>query len=45
MERYVRSCGWQYDGGGFYISGTATLINTNVYKNRGDSVCSHLNFP
>ena len=29
--------GWQ-DGGGLYISGTATLTNTNVYANRADDV-------
>ena len=30
--------GWQY-GGGLYISGTATLTNTNVYANQADNVC------
>ena len=30
--------GWQA-GGGLYISGTATLINTNVYKNQAGGVC------
>ena len=27
-------------GGGLYIVGTATLTNTNVYKNQADTVCS-----
>jgi len=31
---------WQ-DGGGLYISGTATLTDTNVYKNQAE-VCSHV---
>ena len=31
--------GWQY-GGGLYIDSTATLINTNVYSNQADYVCS-----
>ena len=30
--------GWQ-DGGGLYIIGTATLVNTNVYDNRAKTVC------
>ena len=30
---------WQ-DGGGLYIAGTATLTDTNVYKNQADEVCS-----
>ena len=30
--------GWQ-DGGGLYISGTATLTNTNVHANRAAYVC------
>ena len=39
--------GWQGGGGGLYIDGTATLINTNVYANMGDGrrccwVCSSL---
>ena len=31
-------------GGGLYITytGTATLINTNVYSNQAASVCLHL---
>ena len=32
LERYVCAHGWQ-DGGGLYITGTATLTNTNVYSN------------
>ena len=31
--------GWQV-GGGLFISGTATLINTNVYANQAGWVCS-----
>ena len=34
----TRAHGWQ-DGGGLYIYGTATLINTNVYKNQAGGVC------
>ena len=30
--------GWQ-DGGGLYISGTATLTNARVYSNQAGSVC------
>ena len=33
--------GWQ-DGGGLYVTGTATLTDTNVYKNQADRVCSRL---
>ena len=29
------TAGWQY-GGGLYISGTATLTNTNVYENQAE---------
>ena len=34
--------GWQDSGGGLYIRGgaTATLTDTNVYKNQAGSVCS-----
>ena len=33
--------GWQeFDGGGLYISGTATLTNTNVFENQAGDVCS-----
>ena len=39
LERYVCAHGWQ-GGGGLYIIGTATLINTNVYANQAGSVCS-----
>ena len=38
--RWNLACGWQ-DGGGLYISGTATLTNTNVYTNQASDVCSH----
>ena len=38
--RWNLACGWQ-DGGGLYISGTATLTNTNVYTNQAYDVCSH----
>ena len=34
---------WQY-GGGLYITGTATLTNTNVHDNQG-YVRSPFNFP
>ena len=37
----LRICahGWQ-SGGGLLIEGTATLINTNVYSNQANYVCS-----
>ena len=35
----MRARGWQH-GGGLFISGTATLINTNVYANQAGDVCS-----
>ena len=39
MERHVLGfCGLQ--GGGLFIYGTATLINTNVYSNQADYVRS-----
>ena len=37
----TRAHGWQ-DGGGLYVTGTATLTDTNVYKNQADRVCSRL---
>ena len=39
MERYVLVF-FYLQGGGFFISGTATLTNTNVYKNQGYDVRS-----
>ena len=39
LERYACSRGWQ-GGGGLHIDGTATLINTKVYSNQADDVCS-----
>ena len=36
----TRAHGWQ--GGGLFMSGTATLTNTNVYSNQADEVCSPL---
>ena len=38
MERYVLGFGLQ--GGGLFISGTATLTNTNVYSNQAAGVRS-----
>ena len=39
MERYA--FGYVVlQGGGLYISGTATLTNTNVYSNTASNVCS-----
>ena len=38
MERYV--LGFCLQGGGLYISGTATLTNTNVYSNEAGDVRS-----
>ena len=35
---------WQA-GGGLYITGTATLSDTNVYANEAGYVCSPLNRP
>ena len=43
----TRAHGWQ-GGGGLYILGTATLINTNVYANEAagyDGVCSPFDVP
>ena len=41
MECYALAC-FGLQGGGFYIRGTATLINSNVYENAAisKSVCS-----
>ena len=41
VPRWNVACarGWQ-DGGGLLIWGTATLTDTNVYKNRATEVCS-----
>ena len=39
MERYALVC-FYLQGGGLYIVGTATLINTNVYSNTAKYVCS-----
>ena len=39
MERYVLGFGLQ-GGGGLYITGTATLTNTNVYSNQATLVRS-----
>ena len=41
MKRYVLVF-FYLQGGGFFISGTATLTNTNVYSNTADSVPAHL---
>ena len=41
LERYARAHGWQH-GGGLYIEGKATLINTNVYANHAFYVCARL---
>ena len=38
MERYALVF-FYLQGGGLYISGTATLTNTNVELNRAISVC------
>ena len=43
MERYTLGCALQ--GGGLYISGTATLTNTNVYSNEANRVCSPCSCP
>ena len=40
MERYVLGFGLQ-GGGGLYITGTATLTNTNVYSNQATLVRAH----
>ena len=37
MERYALVF-FYLQGGGFYITGTATLTNTNVYSNEADYV-------
>ena len=39
MERYALVF-FYLQGGGLYISGTATLTNTNVYSNNASNVCS-----
>ena len=38
MKRYALVC-FYLQGGGLYIVGTATLINTNVYSNEASNVC------
>ena len=35
LERDARAHAWQ-NGGGLYIAGTATLINSNVYANEAE---------
>ena len=37
MKRYALVC-FYLQGGGLYIVGTATLINTNVYSNEASNV-------
>ena len=39
MERYVLVL-FGLQGGGLRIDGTATLINTDVYSNEAEYVCS-----
>ena len=39
MERYAFGY-FGLQGGGLYIDGMATLINTNVYSNQAGEVCS-----
>ena len=41
LENVTCTHGWQGGGGGLCIDGTATLINTNVYANKGE-VCTFL---
>jgi hypothetical protein len=42
MKRSPLACSFGLQGGGLRIDGTATLINSNVYKNEASGdVCSH----
>ena len=42
LERYVVLAFCMQDGAGLWVSGTATLTNTNVYENVASGV--HLHF-